>query len=214
MKNYLSFVVKQATLKPAPSFDQVGVNGLTGGETNLFGASNQTYRNYTQYSWDHNSVAGDGSGLDDTGLTWAQYIAQPSTIVDEQERLVNPMDFIGTSADTAPNWYVRHGTRDRDTAFIVSINLDRALDADNQVQDLNYRLAWNQPHAGNYDVPEAMAWIAKVVGEAGDPLAGTGRATSAAPSRRRSRSRSARRRPSAPSSRAWPPSTRRPRPPT
>ncbi|MDA0172551.1 hypothetical protein OJ998_25845 [Solirubrobacter taibaiensis] len=174
MKNYLSFVVKQATLKPAPSFDQVGVNGLTGGETNLFGASNQTYRNYTQYSWDHNSVAGDGSGLDDTGLTWAQYIAQPTTIVDEQERLVNPMDFIGTaSADTAPNWYVRHGTRDRDTSFMVSINLDRALDADNQVQNLNYQLAWNQPHAGNYDVPEAMAWIAKVVGEAGDPLAGT-----------------------------------------
>ena len=35
--------------------------------------------NFTQYSWDHNSVAGDGSGLDDTGLTWAQYIAKPST---------------------------------------------------------------------------------------------------------------------------------------
>ena len=88
-------------------------------------------------------------------------------------RLINPMDFIGTSADTAPNWYVRHGTRDRDTAFIVSINLDRALEADGQVQDVNYRLAWNQPHAGNYDVPEAMAWITKVVGAAGDPLAGT-----------------------------------------
>ena len=69
----------------------------------------------------------------------------------------------GTTADTAPYWYVRHGTRDRDTAFTVSINLARALQADTGVQEVNYRLAWNQPHAGNYDVPEAMAWIAQVL---------------------------------------------------
>jgi hypothetical protein len=28
---------------------------------------------------------------------------------------------------------------------------------------VNYALAWNQPHAGNYDAPDAMAWIAKVL---------------------------------------------------
>jgi hypothetical protein len=39
-----------------------------------------------------------------------------------------------------------------------------------QVKNVNYRLAWNQPHAGNYDVPEAMAWIAKVVHQAGNPV--------------------------------------------
>jgi acetyl esterase/lipase len=169
MKHYLDFVATQQALKPAPAFDQVGVNGLMGGETNLFGATNQPYVNFTQYSWDHNSVAGDGSGLDDTGLTWARYIRKPSTIVDDQARLIDPMAFIGTDADTAPNWYVRHGTRDRDTSFIVSINLDRALEADRQVDDVDYRLAWNQPHGGNYDVPEAMAWIGEVVRKAGDP---------------------------------------------
>ena len=120
MKNYLDFVAKQQTLKPAPAFDQLGVNGLTGGETNLFGPTNQRYMNFTQYGWDNNSVAGDGSGLDDTGLTWAQYTRRWSTTVDEQVRLIDPMEFIGTGADTAPNWYVRHGTRDRDTSFIVS----------------------------------------------------------------------------------------------
>ncbi len=170
MKRYLDFVATQQALKPTPAFDQVGVNGLTGGETNLFGPISQNHLNFTQYGWDNNSVAGDGSGLDDTGLTWAQYIRRWSTTVDEQTRLINPMDFIGTSADTAPNWYVRHGTRDRDTSFIVSVNLDRALEADRQVEDVNYRLAWNQPHAGNFDVPEAMAWIGKVVRRAGDPL--------------------------------------------
>ncbi|MEZ3179593.1 hypothetical protein KYY02_13145 [Streptomyces pimonensis] len=174
MTKYLAFVATQATLKTTPAFDGVGVDGnvTSGTETDLFGPPTQKYMNYTEYSWNNNDVAGDGSGLDDTGLTWKQYTAKKSTTVDDQVHLVNPMDFIGTSADTAPNWYVRHGTRDRDTAFTVSVNLDRALAADKQVESLDYQLAWNQPHAGNYDVPEAMAWIAEVVGKAGDPLAG------------------------------------------
>ncbi|MFD5286331.1 subtype B tannase [Streptomyces rubrogriseus] len=173
MTKYLAFVATQNRLKTTPAFDAVGVDGniTSGTETDLFGPPTQKYMNYTAYSWDHNDVAGDGSGLDDTGLTWKQYTAKKSTTVDDQVHLINPMDFIGTKADTAPNWYVRHGTRDRDTAFTVSVNLDRALAGDKQVENLDYQLAWNQPHAGNYDVPEAMAWIAEVVRKAGDPLA-------------------------------------------
>ncbi|MEU9517260.1 subtype B tannase [Streptomyces sp. NPDC048224] len=172
MAKYLAFVATQATLKTTPAFDAVGVDGNTtsGTETDLFGPPTQKYLNYTEYGWNHNDVAGDGSGLDDTGLAWHQYTGKKSTTVDDQVHLINPMDFIGTRADTAPNWYVRHGTRDRDTAFTVSVNLDRALAADRQVESLDYRLAWNQPHAGNYDVAEAMAWITDVVREAGDPL--------------------------------------------
>ncbi|MFF3885496.1 subtype B tannase [Streptomyces sp. NPDC001914] len=173
MARYLTFVATQARLKTTPAFDAVGVHGNTtsGTETNLFGPYTQKYMNYTEWSWNHNDVAGDGSGTDDTGLTWDQYTRRRSTTLDDQIHLIDPMDFVGTSADTAPNWYVRNGTRDRDTSFIISINLDRALEADKQVKNVDYRLAWNQPHAGNYDVPEAMAWIARVVGEAGDPLA-------------------------------------------
>ncbi|WP_051900017.1 subtype B tannase [Streptomyces aureus] len=173
MTKYLKFVATQAALKTTPAFDAVGVHGNTtsGTETNLFGPYTQKYMNYTEWSWNHNDVAGDGSGTDDTGLTWDQYTARKSTTLDDQIHLIDPMDFIGTNADTAPNWYVRNGTRDRDTSFIVSVNLDRALEADKQVEDVDYRLAWNQPHAGNYDVPEAMAWIARVVARSGDPLA-------------------------------------------
>ncbi|NEY34543.1 hypothetical protein GTU99_20460 [Streptomyces sp. PRKS01-65] len=173
MERYLAFVASQAALKTTPAFDAVGVDGNTTSrtETNLFGPPAAPYMNYTEFGWNHNDVPGDGSGPDDTGLTWKQYTARKSTTVDDQVHLIDPMDFIGTGADTAPNWYVRHGTRDRDTAFTVSVNLDRALAADQEVEDLDYRLAWNQPHAGNYDVPEAMAWIARVVQKAGDPLA-------------------------------------------
>ncbi|CAL9328536.1 hypothetical protein SUDANB108_00022 [Streptomyces sp. enrichment culture] len=120
----------------------------------LFGPPMQTYLNYTEFSRDHDDVPGDGSGLDDTGLTWKRYTKRLSTTVDDQVHLINPMDFIGNGADTAANWYVRHGTRDRDTAFTVSVNLDRALAADKDVEDLDYRLAWNQPHAGTTTCPK------------------------------------------------------------
>jgi len=164
MEKYLKFVATQATLKTTPAFDQTGL-AITGaaGESNMFGAATQIYSNFTEYSWDNNDVAGDGIGYQDTGLSWSQYTALPATAVSAQVKLINPMAYIGTGSATAPYWYVRHGTRDRDTSLTVSLNLSRALAADAKVQDLNYRLAWDQPHAGNYDVPEAMAWIAQTL---------------------------------------------------
>jgi hypothetical protein len=159
MEKYLKFVATQNTLKNTPAFDQTGLTvTASSGESNMFGTDKQVYSNFTAYSWDNNDVAGDGIGYLDTGYSWTQYAALSSTNVLAQVKLINPMAYIG-SASTAPYWYVRHGTRDRDTAFTVSINLSRALAADSKVNDLNYRLAWNQPHAGNYDVPEAMGWI-------------------------------------------------------
>jgi hypothetical protein len=166
MEKYLKFVVTQAKLKNAPSFDQSGLTiSASAGESSLFGTASQSYSNFTEYSWTYNDTLGDGTGLDDTKQTWAQFITA-STLVPTQVKLVNPMNYIGSASKTAPYWYVRHGTRDRDTAFVVSVNLARALKADTDVSDLNYRLAWNQPHAGNYDVPEAMAWIAKTLKDA------------------------------------------------
>jgi hypothetical protein len=126
----------------------------------LFGTKSQEYSNFSEFAWNHNDLAGDASGRDDTGYLWRDYVRLPTTTVDNQVKLINPMRYIDSQADTAPYWYVRHGTRDRDTSFTVSINLSRALRSDKRVRDLNYRLAWDQPHAGNYDVPEAMAWIA------------------------------------------------------
>jgi hypothetical protein len=165
IERYLAFVATQQALKSVPGFDQVGLSAYptSNTESTLFGTSTQSYSNFTEYTWNHNDVQGDGIGYADTGLTWSQFVSLPSTIVDNQVKLVDPLQFIGTGATTAPYWYIRHGTRDRDTAFTVSINLSRALAADQSVQDVNYHLAWNQPHAGNYDVPEAMKWIAEVL---------------------------------------------------
>ena len=164
MTRYLAFVASATALKSAPAFDQTGLSWETStGESNLFGTSAQAYTNFTEFSWTNNDLSGDGVGQADTGLSWAQYLRQSTTPVAAQARLINPLNYIGTSATTAPFWYVRHGTRDRDTAFTVSLNLSRALAADPKVVDVNYLLAWGQPHAGNYDVPEAMRWIASTL---------------------------------------------------
>lgn len=172
MAGYLVFVAQQRQLKPAPSFDQSGVTvpgsggGPGTGESSLFGTSDLEYSNFTEFGWSNNAIAGDATGTDDTGMAWTRWLQQPNTVVDEQLELIDPMRYIGTRADTAPYWYVRHGALDRDTAFTVSINLDRALEADATVEGVNYRLAWNTNHAGNYDVPEAMQWIAGVLAQA------------------------------------------------
>lgn len=168
LQKYLKFVASQAVLKATPAFDNSGLSTFPGGmgESTLFGTRDQVYSNFTEFSWNRNDSAGDGVGYLDTGYTWDRWARLPTTIVDDQVRLLDPMRYIDSRADTAPYWYVRHGTRDRDTSFTVSINLSRALAADRRVRDLDYRLAWNQPHAGNYDVPEAMAWIARVLKDA------------------------------------------------
>lgn len=164
MEKYLKFVATQATLKATPAFDQTGLT-ITGaaGESNMFGAATQLYSNFTEYGWDNNDVGGDGIGYKDTSLSWSQYSTLPTTEILAQVKLINPMAYLGGGSSTSPYWYVRHGTRDRDTSFTVSLNLSRALAADAKVRDVNYRLAWDQPHAGNYDVPEAMAWIAETL---------------------------------------------------
>lgn len=173
MKNYLVFLATQASLKPAPAFDRYAVldKGVDNGtESTLFGTSSMVYQNYAPWSWANNNVADDGSGTDDTGLTLAQYLRRPSTTLDDQIKLINPMSYLGTDADAAPYWYIRVGTRDRDTAPLVSLNLARKVQQDDSVEDVDYQLAWMQPHAGNYDVPEAMAWISASLAEDSGPV--------------------------------------------
>jgi hypothetical protein len=122
---FLGFVAKLRTLKSAVAFDAVGVTNnknadgtwRVSGETNLFGSANFQYTNFSEWSWNNNQVLADGSGTNDTGLTWAQYIAN-TTMMASQLKLINPIEYINTAADTAPYWYVRHGMVDRDLSLI------------------------------------------------------------------------------------------------
>lgn len=163
---FLRFVTACEKLKIVPAFDATGNTGNVGlrGENSLFGADGQRYSNFTAYGWDNNEIAGDQSGSDDCGMTFAEVLAASDSALARQLRLINPLDFLRDgNADIAPYWYVRHGMIDRDTAFAVVLVLYIALKNAKNVQDANFRLPWLKPHAGNYDVQEAFDWLAQML---------------------------------------------------
>uniref|UniRef100_UPI0028A10DEC hypothetical protein n=1 Tax=Pseudomonas sp. TaxID=306 RepID=UPI0028A10DEC len=47
---------------------------------------------------------------------------------------------------------------DRDSSPFVSANLAIALQ--NRGLNVDYKIAWNQPHSGNYDNTDMIDWIA------------------------------------------------------
>lgn len=144
MGTYLNYVVSTQPLKGVPAFDSYNVDGAAAsGENGEFGNAQGSDVNYTPWS------------AEKAGTTVSEE-------VDENVRLLNPMCFIGDGVSSvAPHWYIRHGARDRDTAFSVAINLATKLQ--NSGKDVNFKLPWNRPHSGDYALNELFAWMADVV---------------------------------------------------
>lgn len=144
MNKYLNYVVSTQPLKGVPAFDSYNVDGAAAsGENGEFGNA-------------------QGSDVNFTPWAAAKAGTMVSEEINENVRLLNPMNFIGDDkTSVAPHWYIRHGARDRDTAFSVSINLATKLQ--NSGKDVNFKLPWNRPHSGDYALNELFAWIAEIV---------------------------------------------------
>ena len=143
MQKYLNYVVSTQALKGVPAFDSQieGINNASG-ENEEFGDESGNSVNFTDYTAEKNGVA----------LTDA---------IRQNVRLMNPMSFIGDGkTSVAPHWYIRHGARDRDTAFPVPVNFATKLQ--NAGKDVNFLLAWNRPHSGDYALDELFQWIAGI----------------------------------------------------
>ncbi len=79
----------------------------------------------------------------------------------EAARLLNPMTFIGDKkTKVAPHWYIRHGARDRETSFAVPVAF--AVKLQNAGKDVNFLLAWNRSHSGDYALDELFDWIRSI----------------------------------------------------
>lgn len=144
MQKYLNYVVSTQDLKGVPSFDSQieGVNTASG-ENEEFGDEAGSCVNFTDYTAQKN-----GKVLTDE--------------IRRNVRLMNPMSFIGDGkTSVAPHWYIRHGARDRDTAFPVPVNFATKLQ--NAGKDVNFLLAWNRPHSGDYALDELFKWIAEII---------------------------------------------------
>ena len=143
MPTYLNYVVSTQPLKGVPSFDSKGVLGSrASGENEEFGDAAGKAVNFTEYSA---SLTGE-------------------SLTEEIRRnvyLMNPMNFLGDpKATNAPHWYVRHGSRDRDTSFPVPVAFATKLE--NAGLDVDSLLAWNRPHSGDYALDEVFDWIQQI----------------------------------------------------
>ena len=143
MPTYLNYVVSTQPLKGVPSFDSKGVlGGRASGENEEFGDAAGKAVNFTEYSA---SLTGE-------------------SLTEEIQRnvfLMNPMNFVGNhKATNAPHWYVRHGSRDRDTSFPVPVAFATKLE--NAGLDVDFLLAWNRPHSGDYALDEVFDWIRQI----------------------------------------------------
>lgn len=140
MAKYLNYVVSTQALKTAPAFDTQGVAGQRpSGENDEFGDATGSNVNFTDY------------GAMKAGTTLTPEIKR-------NVRLMNPMNYIGDDkSSVAQYWYIRHGARDRDTSFPVPINL--ALKLKNTGKNVDFLLAWNRPHSGDYALDEMFKWI-------------------------------------------------------
>ena len=146
MPTYLSYVAGVTRLKNPPAFDTEGVaGGRPSAENSVFGDATGATANFTSFS------AGCNGGTISEEMT-------------ERVRIMNPLNFIGTfESTTAPHWYIRHGARDRDTAFPVPVILATKLM--NEGYDVDFALPWNRPHSGDYNLDDLFEWMAEVLAE-------------------------------------------------
>ncbi len=148
LERYLNYVVTKTPLKTPPAFDSKGVaGGKASGENEEFGDENGSSVNYTAYSIQKSTGDKD---------------AQVDSSIKTAVKLMNPMNFItAPNTKVAQHWYIRHGAIDRDTAFSVPINLATRLQ--NEGKDVNFKLAWNRPHSGDYALNEMFEWIKRIL---------------------------------------------------
>ena len=129
---YVRYITR---MKPALAFDG---QSMTTPENDLFGNATVNCRHFTEFSCEHSAQK---------DMAEAQVI-----------HMMNPMNYIGSGdAKVAPHWRIRHGEADRDTSLAIPVMLATKLR--NAGYPVDFRLPWNVPHAGDYDLDELFAWI-------------------------------------------------------
>lgn len=166
---HLNWVASNKALKVVCAFSNKGLPWAATNEDSLFGNSAYEYSAFEPYSWDNDSVEGNGCGKDDTGLSWDAFMeTDEGSELALQMRMSNTVEYLhdrdGDDAGTkAPYWYVRYGMNDRDSSFAVETILRASMANCEDIKDMSFEFAWLKPHAGDYDVTEAYTWLDQVL---------------------------------------------------
>lgn len=162
MEKYAYYVAAGQALKNAPAFTNMGLPEAAMNENDLFGCLEDAYGYVSETVWD---LEGTDGTLHKKYGDWDAYqkaVAEDGTSLALQVKMVDSIAYLveGTS-DIADNWYVRHGSLDRDTGFANQALLSLAMKArlGSGIADINYKFAYGKGHAGNYDNAEAFAYL-------------------------------------------------------
>ncbi|MDG6895096.1 subtype B tannase [Volucribacter amazonae] len=126
-------------MKTPPAFDALD---LSSGENQLFGTASIDKRHFTPYSQQHSLIA-DSQQAD-----------------QDVVKLMNPLNYLNNTQTNAQFWRIRHGTKDSDTSLAIPVILATSLQ--NQGYQVDFALAWDRPHSGDYDLEELFAWIKQI----------------------------------------------------
>ncbi|MGD9131757.1 MAG: subtype B tannase [Candidatus Bathyarchaeota archaeon] len=141
-EDYVAYIGRS---KGLPAFDAFDLSAL---ENNLFGNSTTNARHFTDFSLQQDSS--DPS---------AEIDGELQTIVN----MMNPMYLIQqNNTDCAQYWFIRTGTKDRDTAHTIFGNLATILE--NNGKDVNASLYWDGGHAVNQDPEAFVEWVSQITG--------------------------------------------------
>lgn len=131
-----AYVQTITRMKATPAFDALD---LKSPENEEFGDESVDAR--------HFSADRAALGFEDD----ATLVADPSVV-----RLMNPIEQVRPDMPTR-HWRIRHGSFDRDTSLAISSIL--AVKLAMAGCDVDFRMPWGIPHAGDYQMDELFAWI-------------------------------------------------------
>lgn len=148
LDRYLSYVAAMTPLKTPPAFDQWGVLiDVPSPENKVFGDSEGNPANFTDFSLRHR--------MNDNSVRLTADMVL-------RVELMNPMNFIESNIENvAQHWFIRHGAKDRDTSFLVPVNLATKLR--NSGKNVDFALPWNRPHSGDYNLDDLFGWISRTL---------------------------------------------------
>ena len=180
------YVATVKRLKGIPAFDAFD---MSTGENNEFGTYDIASKHFTRYGLEHSRLVTVPKQEAETAaqkekaeaLRFASPLEklklQKAHLQEQMEKdkpdlsacmadsnviaMLNPMNFIGRAGvQTAPQWRIRHGALDRDTALAIPALL--ALKLKNNGQSVDFKVPWGCGHAGDYDLPELFAWTDRI----------------------------------------------------
>ncbi|MDR3296449.1 MAG: S-layer homology domain-containing protein [Clostridiales Family XIII bacterium] len=183
LTKYYTYVMQSKLIKDIGSFDFGGIPATGAGENNVYGDADHPWAYFSQRTLETAFTVDNPATVN-----WTTSIASitatesltgnvptpSSQLLQDTIPLNNPLVWIGDSGATnSQNWYIRHGMKDRDTAFNVSLNLYYKL-LTSGIDNLDYALAWETGHAGDYDLDEMFDWANDTVADGQADLIASG----------------------------------------